>query len=461
MTDTTIPSVVLGAVGRAAGGQVALVLGAGCSVESPTDLPPSEDLSRDAHRRLILDGVLEEGDCADPGDLSCVADAVYTRTGRQREMVEVLPRERFRFAKPNDGTLIAAALLLDGVVRYAMLLNYDRSLQNALSELGAGEDVRVIRGPEDQANLGATNLIFIHRSVDADPETWVLRSASLESDWRDGWEQIVAQIVLPTPVILFAGLGTPVGVLLETVERIKQALPAGAEAVVADPGRRAESVYAEKLGIGDDRYVRLGWSALMRRLGTRRVAEHKAALEAACNTLINEEGRPSEDVACLCRRAAELGLVRLGRLRAEWLLSSRPYLADAPVRPEHIGDLLLAVGTLERSLGATAKLREDGLVDLWIEDRRVASVCLGSGQGYRGLTSVQERMRARDRPERPTFGVAAGYVGAVVATTPPGDVVRGDPAAGYILSGSSVFSIVAADDLRSDMTLAASLVDTA
>src|SRR5438876_1111094 len=129
MADVVIPSSVLAAVGQPHGGRLALVLGAGCSVESPTDLPLSRDLAREANRRLVLNGVLADGDCEDADDLSCVADAVYEKVGRQREIVDVLPRQSFRFARPNEGTLIAAALLRDGVLRFVMVLNYDLGLQ--------------------------------------------------------------------------------------------------------------------------------------------------------------------------------------------------------------------------------------------------------------------------------------------------------------------------------------------
>ena len=449
---------VLAAVGRGAGGQLALVLGAGCSFEPPTGLPLSKPLAVEAHRQLVLNEVLAEGDCANPEDLSCVADAVYAKLGHQREVVGVLPVARFRLATPNEGALIAAALLLEGVVRFVVLLNYDLSLPNALSQLGADEEVRVIRGPQDQANLGAANVVFLHRSVDADPEDWVLRSESLERDWQNAWEQVIAQMVLPTPVVVFAGLGTPVGVLLETVRRIDEALPQGTDVVAVDVVRREESAYAAALELGEDRFVKLGWSEFMRRLGVRRVAEHEAALKAACEELIRHEGRPEEQVEDLCARAAGLGLLRLGGLRASWLLRPVVYLADEPVRARLVGDLLLVVAALERTLGARAALGEDGLVELWIEDRRIAVVCLGSGEGYRRLLSVQEHMRTRQTRVTPTFAIAAHWSGPRVTATPPIDLVRGEPVVGSIMAEQPGYPVVTADELRSDPALAGRLV---
>jgi hypothetical protein len=437
---------------------VALVLGAGCSFEAPTDLPLSKPLAEESHRQLVLNGVLDDGDCADPGDLSCVADAVFERCGRQRELVEVLPRKRMRMARPNDGSQIAAALLLEGVANNVVVLNYDLSLPNALAQLGAEDEVQVLRGPEDHNELGLSNVVFLHRSVDADPETWVLRTATLTQDWENGWEQVIAQVVLGSPVVVFAGLGTRVGVLIETVRRIRKALPEGTEVVVADPKAREESAYAEELGLGDDRYVQAGWNAFARRLAQRLVAEHEAELRQACRTLHDRDGLEDHDSDGLCRRAARLGLIGLGRMRAQWLLSSREYAPARTTNAEHIGDLLLAVGTLESVLGASARLGDDGLVELWVEDRLIAVVRMGSGEGARRWSSLEQRIRSRRSRVAPTLGVVSGFAGPSVSATPPADVVRGDAAPHTILGTANQFSILAADDIRNDPGLLRDLV---
>ena len=55
-TPSPLPSAILHAISSDGGGRIVLVLGAGCSVEEPTDLPLSGDLSEDCHRRLCADG---------------------------------------------------------------------------------------------------------------------------------------------------------------------------------------------------------------------------------------------------------------------------------------------------------------------------------------------------------------------------------------------------------------------
>jgi hypothetical protein len=452
-----IPSVVLNAVARPGGGQLVLVLGAGCSFEPPTDLPLSKKLAEDAHQQLILNEVLAPGDCQDPGDLSCVADAVYAKLGQQRALVDILPRQRMRNARPNDGSLTAAALLLENAISYIMLLNYDLSLPNALTQLGAEDEVQILRGPEDHQSLGAVNVVFLHRSVEADPEHWVLRTESLDHDWRASWEEVMARAVLAHPVVVFAGLGTPVGVLTETVKGIREALQQGTEVIAVDPIPRSASAYAQQLGLGDDHYVQAGWNAFMQQLGARLAAEHEARLLAACSTLHNREGLDIEDAVSLCNRIGGLGLVGLGCVRAEWLLSPRRYIPDRQSNPEHLADLLLTIGVLERAFGATSQIAEDGLVEFWADDRRRAIVRMASGQGSHRWTSLEERMRARNGRARPTFGVASGFVGPPVTATPPRDVVRGEPVARSIIDRAT-FSVLAADDIRADPQIATNMV---
>ena len=64
-----------------------------------------------------------------------------------------------------------------------MTLNFDLALTNALSRIGTEGSVRVISKPEDYINLGLSNIVYLHRNVDADPDLWVLRSEVLEKSW--------------------------------------------------------------------------------------------------------------------------------------------------------------------------------------------------------------------------------------------------------------------------------------
>jgi hypothetical protein len=58
--------------------------------------------------------MLQPDDCPDPWDVSQLASAVNDKLGSQAPLVERLPRDKYQFAKPNLGYLLAAALLAEG-----------------------------------------------------------------------------------------------------------------------------------------------------------------------------------------------------------------------------------------------------------------------------------------------------------------------------------------------------------
>ena len=219
-----LPSDLLQAISSPSGGRVVVVLGAGCSKEAPTSLPLGSELSEECYRKLVLDGILCEDEIADPNDLSAVADAVYSKTGSQRELIDRFPINKFRHAQPNEGYMNMAALLLEGALADAMTLNFDLAACTALSNLGAGTRVSTVTGPQDHASLGSTNLIYLHRDVNSPPDEIILRSEELNDAWRDRWEEVVAQKVLGGPITVFVGLGTSISVLVETTSRILQVL---------------------------------------------------------------------------------------------------------------------------------------------------------------------------------------------------------------------------------------------
>ena len=131
-----LPAPLLNAVSQA-NGKLVLVLGAGCSFPPPTSVPMAKTCAQDAYRRLMLDGVLADGDCSNPDDLSVLADAVFSKSGSQAELVDRLPRDEFRRARANTGYLIAAALLRENVISSILTLNYDLAMEDALTQLGA------------------------------------------------------------------------------------------------------------------------------------------------------------------------------------------------------------------------------------------------------------------------------------------------------------------------------------
>ena len=406
-----------------------LVVGAGCSAEAPTCLPLADECSEEAHRRLRLDGVLGEGDCADSSDLSCVADAVFDKTGSQRELVERLPREAFIKAEPNQGYLLAAAMLRERALSCVLTLNFDLAMVSALTAVGAQYDVSVVAGPEDHNRLTVANLVYLHRNANADPERWILRSASLAEEWRDQWQEVVAMRVIGGPVTVFAGLGTPADVLVETTLRVWNAVPDKVRIYQVDPASPEESAFFAKLGLPAAAYLQMGWGMFMRALADRLVEEHRAELEGVCRHLLSTEGFEEEDVCGLCKRLAEMGLLRLGRLRARWVLSRHAYDPREPNKAALIADLLLAVGLIERVTGSQAVFGDDGVVEFRQGDRLLGSVILASGRGIRGWLAIETEIKQSEHNweyhnPRPRRAIVAGVQGdRPVEIAPPGDLV--------------------------------------
>lgn len=448
----TLPPPLLAAVSAPGGGQITVIVGAGCSFEAPTSIPLAGDCSQECHDRLVANGVLAVGACASPRDLSCLADAVVKATGSQQVLVEQL-REHYAFkaATPNDGHKIAAALLMEGAVASVVTLNFDLALSTAIAILGAGDTVGIVDGPDDLANQRTVNLYYLHRNAHAtDPDAWVLRTDALKKEWKKTWQQIVATKVMTTPVVLFAGLGSPAAVLTESTKLVRKAIPNGSAIYQVDPGARENSTFFAALKLDASAYIRAPWCDFMTELSQRLVIEHAARLKGAATTIEKREGLTSEDLTALLAGLQGFGLVELGGLRAAWLLHEKPYYPDEPLARELIADLLLATAMIARVSGATAVLIEGGVVEFRRNGQVVATHLLASGRGTRSVSAIEAELKKRQRRLRcrgaqPSGAIVSG-TRATAALSVPADVVLGDSSDSIL--GSSVLPIFEVSHLR-------------
>jgi hypothetical protein len=148
-----------------------------------------------------------------------------------------------------------------------------------------------------------------------------------------------------------------------------------------------------------------------------------------------------------------LGLVLSGRLRALWLLDAQGY-APEDARRGLVADLLLAIGLIERELGATAYFREDGAVEFRQGSTIIASVLLASGGGTRRWAALEPQVRivvGRLRPElRPVCAILGGVQGSrPEAIAPPEDLLSGETS-DDIIAGELILELVMIDELRED-----------
>jgi hypothetical protein len=415
----------------------------------------------EVHRRLVEDGVLENGQCSDPGDLSLVADAVYAKQNSQRDVVERLCDQfDLKLATANEGYLIAAAMLFERALSSVVTLNFDLALSTALSDLGAAQVVGVVECPEDLPKQRTINVYYLHRNANAaDPESWVLRTAALMKDWKGHWESIIATRVLVAPFVVFAGLGTPVAVLIESAKLLRNALPNTKKFYQVDPANRGDSKFFQELALDPSAYIQSGWGQFMEELSQRLSVEQIAGLEHAVARKMEDDRLPPENVAGLLASLRALGLVRLGKLRGHWLLFDKPY---CPVSADALGliaDLLLALAMLARSSGAAVVIVEDGVVEFRRDGRTVAAYILASGRGHRGRVAIEaalefRRAKYRGRPSPPCGALVAGTSDAWNAVlTPPRDIARGNVSEEDTVSGQTELPLIYIGQLRADPRL--------
>lgn len=461
-----LPAELLQAVSAPGGGRIALVIGAGCSIEPPTCVPDSRACSEEVYRRLVADGVLQNGDCTDPSDLSLVADAVFAKKNSQHDVVERLcDQYDLKLATANHGYLIAAAMLFEAALCSVVTLNFDLALSTALSDLGAGQIVGVVECPAHLPRQKTVNVYYLHRNANAeDPESWVLRTAALKEDWKEHWEQIIATRVLAAPVVVFAGLGTPVAVLIESAKLLRNALPNTRTIYQVDPANIADSKFFQELVLGPSAYIQLGWGQFMEELAQRLSVEQIAGLEHAVAQKVHNDRLPQENLAGLLASLRALGLVKLGKLRGYWLLYDRPYCPASPDALALIADLLLALAMMARVSGAAVVIVEDGVVEFRRDGRAVAAYIVASGRGHQGRAALEaalesRRARYRGRPTPPCGALVGGTSDAWNAVlTPPRDIVWGNSPDDDTVSGQTELPLIHLGQLRADPRLIEQLV---
>lgn len=454
-TVMSLPTRLLQAIAAHHGGQVVIVAGAGCSVEAPTNLRLAGQCSLDAHDQLVRDAVLGPDECPDASDLTILADTVVAKTHGQTELVKRLPRQPFRQAKPNRGHQLAAALLLERALASVLTLNFDLAFSNALSELGAEGRIAVIPGPENHNDLAAANIIYLHRSVDAEPESWILTSKALQVGWKGGWEAVMASRILSSPVLVFAGLGSPATVLTESLALIRKAVPDGVAVYQVDPGRLAASSFSSQLNIDAGDYLQMGWCEFMDRLAQRVTIEHLGSLGVACAALVTDEGLEDPDVASTLEKLDSEGLIYIGQLRAHWLLSTRTYVTHGEVEPKLLADLLLGVALVESKTGRAARFCDNGIVEFEFEGR-VVSFVMATGAGHRRWQSLESRLmekRAdwkRHNP-RPLYAIVSGFTGNPNRTSSLPETIIPQTSEESIVDGAgNTLTMIDVDELRLD-----------
>jgi hypothetical protein len=433
-----VPAAVLQHVAAASGGQVVVVTGAGCSMEPPTSLLSGGSYSENAYAALVHDGILTEHAVPEPWDLSKLADIVQDVTGDLKALTDRLPGNAWRMSTPNVGHRYAAALLIEGALRCVVTLNYDLAIQNALGQLGSPPNVTVIKGPEEHDAMGATSLVYLHRSAESPPASWVLRKSDLDNAWQDGWEEILAKGALSAPVTVFAGLGSPAAVLTESVATL--AALGGTSYYLADPDPTGP--FFDALSDHLAEVIKLGWCDLMRTLGDRVVQYQLATLTDATRALAQSRSLGAAVVAAALASVAGLRLLPLGATRAAWLLHGKPYLRREESQDERLADSLLSIGEVSVALGAAPSVLADGVVRLTSTRAPDLSVLWVHAGGIHTLSDVTARMEtAHADDDFNTLPRVVVVDGPRAAAAVPGDLLRSEDSADLIRGGSITIAL--------------------
>ena len=395
-----------------------MVIGSGCSIDEPTNLPAGRQASREAFDALVRNNVLANDGSIDPNDLTAVADAAYDATKSNVALVDCLRPLRFENAVPNRGHLILAALLIERAVKDVLTLNYDLTVSVALAQLGAGESVASIHGPQHHRRLQSNNVIYLHGTARSAADEWVLTTNQLEESWRNRWQQLIAEQVAACPILVFSGMGSSAKALSEAAIRVKNVLPEQSQICYVNPSPFEECKLAQDMGLNKDCYVQLAWLPLADALGARLKSEQIALLKTGVGNLIDDETLRTEIQQTLEIAFASIDLVDLGQVRAQWLLHHLPYCATSNVETELLAHLLLGLVTIQRHINARIVLEEHGRVRLVTDRDGDIIVILGSGKGTKRYGAVNSRLRqSYNRANHASCMMIIGLVASTVGST--------------------------------------------
>jgi hypothetical protein len=390
----TIPAELLQSLAATGGGQVALVIGAGCSVNHPTSIPLAGDLAEAVERQLVLNGRLQANQCPNPRDLAALASLIFQICNNQVELVQCFPIQRMRLARANLGYKLLVALMAEGAISHVLSLNFDLAVQNAAAELGV--EIATVAAANEPVPIRAA-LVQLHGNANSEPDDLVLRTEVMDGEWIGQWHQVVAQQVLAAPTVLFAGLGSPAPVLTATVEMIQGALGGNKALYQADIVPFGQSGFAAQLEIPEQRYIQGSWDAVVARLAERIAAQQVDSLSRSGRALLTENHHGEADLERFTGIAAQLtgqSLLTLGKMRAFADLDRDKLYRPHSVRDdEFMSEPMLRLVQVAERFGLDTAPTPAGTWTLRRNGQPIAQIMLATGGGVRRMTAVESRAK--------------------------------------------------------------------
>jgi hypothetical protein len=424
---------------------VALIVGAGCSCEPPTNLPLSRACALEVHSRLVNDGILQAGDCPQPEDLAAVADAVLARHRPQREVVIRMPTQAFQTARPNDGYRHVCALLSEHAIKFVVTLNYDLAIVTALYDVQSRHEICIVLGPQSHDQLGMVNIIFLHGSAhETNPDNWIIRTDQLAKAWRDAWQEVMINHVVASPAVVFAGLGTLVPSVSEITRRISACLNAGHQKYQVDTSSYERSALAQSISIKRENFIQLGWCEFMQQLSTRVAIDQMEALQREYAEFVAENGLAEVNAAAgLFASLRGKDLMELGHIRGYWLMQTSGYLKRDLMQQRHLADLLHGIAVVSEELSCACHFYGDGNCLLEKDGTVLCVLVPVSGLGHRRFAALERTLARLERSakeraiSRPVICLLAGVQGDRRSITAPEDITV-DLEADDIVQGTSL-----------------------
>lgn len=418
-------------------------------MDDPTNLRSARDYSELAHRELVDAGIIPAQ--PEPRDLAGLADAVFAVTTSQSELVRLLPRGDFQAAQPNTGHKIAIALLVEHIVGLIVTINFDLALDHAVAAIARG-GITMCHDPSEHAQAGRYGIVYLHGSVNSEPDDWILRREQIENAWADTWHALMVAHAATIPNLIFAGLGSPAPVITESVQKIVTIVQDGTALYQVDPAPMEDNQFAKLLDLKAASYIQSGWVAFIDTLSQVVAKSHLLHLDQHCTAFYARNGLAVENHHDVLA-ALSPELLRLGKLRASWFMEKAEYKAALGLDPDLMADCIIGVAMAKRLSAATESIQVEDGFEFRRDGRAICRLfpVLGGGSKYWAylepkIAELAKQLRLRDR-STPLVYLLAGVNGLDESIVPDTLI----PTAGdSIVNSLPSYSTLSIDGLRNN-----------
>lgn len=176
-------------------GRMVPFLGAGASMEFPSDIPSATQLAG-----LLVDaGYGNEGD-----SLERVADDIFEKGGWEL-FGRLLEAQDWRARPCNDVHLILAELAKENLVRWVITTNWDLLVEAAFTQTGVPLSPLIRADDFETQPMDRTVLAKLHGCLTKPEFIRATTSEMVSTDWIDRWAEVLFELVVRGNALLFVG----------------------------------------------------------------------------------------------------------------------------------------------------------------------------------------------------------------------------------------------------------------